>query len=168
MPNIQRKIVDHVELMPLVVVLDSTYGLQSKIGVYSDGHAGKKGDGWSKLDVDVLGVFQDCLHFLVDVPIDWDAKDTSGRVKRLMVLCRTEDATKAPDSFTCINYLERARTEGTEKYRLEANVPLHLFSRDTGRKAGSASLQTIVKSTAQTHVPAIYIPKGAKEVFPEP
>ena len=167
-PNIGAQIRDSVGFFPLVVVLDSMYKSQAKIGVYSDGFAGMAGDGWYKLDVDGLGVFQDCLHFLVAVPVNWEAKDASGRVKRLMVLSRTEDATRVPYDITCINYLERARIEGTEKYRLEANVPLHLFSRDTGRKAGSASLQSIIQSTARTHVPAIFIPKGAKEIFAEP
>jgi hypothetical protein len=168
MPNIGAQIRDHVAFYSLVVVLDSMYKSQAKIGVYSDGFAGLAGDGWSKLEVEGLGVFQDCLHFLVAVPVNWDAKDASGRVKRLVVLSRTENATKVPDSFKCINYLERARNEGTEKYRLEANHPLHLFSRDTGRRAGSASLQTIDKSTAQTHVLAIYIPRGTHEIFSEP
>ena len=167
-PNIGAQIRDHVAFYSLVVVLDSMYKSQAQIGVYSDGFAGMAGDGWFKLTVEGLGVFQECLHFLVAVPVNWDAKDASGRVKRLVVLSRTENATKEPNDFTCINYLERARTEGTDKYRLEANHPLHLFSRDTGRKAGSASLQTIDKSTAQTHVPAIFIPKGAKEIFSEP
>ena len=168
MPNIGVQIRDHVAFFSLVVVLDSMYKSQAKIGVYSDGFAGMAGDGWYKLEVEGLGVFQDCLYFLVAVPVNWDAKDASGRVKRLMVLSRTEDATKAPYDFTCFEYLERARTEGTDKYRLEANVPLHLFSRDTGKRLGLASLQTIDKSTAQTHVPAIYIPKGATEILPEP
>jgi len=168
MPNIGVQIRDHVAFFPLVVVLDSVYGPQSKIGVFSDGHAGMAGDGWYKLDVEGLGVYGGSLHFLVAVPVNWDAKDASGRVKRLMVLSRTEDATKRPLDFTCINYLERARTEGAEKYRLEANHALHLFSRDTGRKAGSASLLGIVQSTARTHIPAIYIPRGAKEILPEP
>ena len=167
MPNIENHIRPHVEIMPLVVVLDSVYGAQSKIGVYSYGYAGWAGDGWNKLDVEVLGVYAKSLHFLVDVPVNWDAKDASGRVKRLMVLCRTRDATKAPDQFECVNYLERARTEGSEAYRLEANHPLHLFSRDSGKKGGSASLLSIDRDTSRTHLPAIYIPRGAKEIFPE-
>lgn len=168
MPNIQSRIRPSAERMPLVVVLDSVYGTQSKIGVYSYGYAGWAGVGWNKLDVEVLGVYAKSLHFLVDVPVNWDAKDASGRVMQLVVLCRTRDATNVPDHFECIEYLERARTEGSEAYRLEANHPLNLFSRDSGESAGSASLLSIVESTSRTHLPAIYIPRGPKEIIAKP
>ena len=160
MPNIWEHIGANPHTMPLVVLLDRVYGTQSQISVYSEGF-----DGWSRLRVMELGVYESQLHFLVDVPVKWDAKDASGRVRQLMVLCRTDDATKVPDHVTCASYLARARTDASERYFLKANKELNVFGTTKGTKFGAASLSTIDRGVASIYVPAIYIPKGPKEIL---
>lgn len=160
MPNIFEHIGADPHTMPLVVLLDRVYGTQSLISVYSEGF-----DGWSRLGVKEVGVFDSQLHFLVDVPVNWDAKDASGRVRQLMVLCRTDDATKVPDHHACANYLARARADVSEEYFLNANKDVNLFGTTKGTKFGAASLSTIKRGTASLYVPAIYIPKGAKNIL---
>lgn len=156
------------DTMRLVVVLDSIYGTRAKIGVWAFDPARRGmlvGAGWSLLPVHRVGVFQGQLHFVVLVPVRWDAKDASGRVRELMVLCRTDDATKAPDPRKAREYVERAREDGSDAYRLQANKPLTLFDDTTGLPGAGASLMAIGRETARTHLPAIYIPKGPKELL---
>ena len=160
MQNILKHIGANPHTMPLVVLLDRVYGTQSQISVYSEGY-----DGWSRLGVKEVGVFDSQLHFLVDVPVNWDAKDASGRVRQLMVLCRTDDATKVPDHYACSSYLARARTDASEKYFLKANKDVNLFGTTKGTKYGAASLFTIQRGMVGVYVPAVYIPKGAMEIL---
>jgi hypothetical protein len=148
--------------MHLVVVLDSVYmthGTQAMIGVYAEDH-----DDWHKLAVKRVGDLRKYLHFLVEVPIQWAATDASGRVRRLVVLCRTSDATIEPDNPTCLSFLHRAQVDASETYVLPANRPLTLFDVDSGNPNGSASLATITADVARLHVPAIFIPRGAHEM----
>ena len=154
--------------MHLVVVLDKVYGTQKTISVWSYGYDGIDGDiGWSKLGVKKIGDLNGQMHFLVEVPINWSAKDASGRVRQLMVLCRTGDATKEPDAHTCAKYLVRARVDASEKYVLKADKVLRLFDVTSGNQNGVASLATITRDTLREHVPAIYIPNLPQAILPE-
>ena len=166
MPDILEHIGADPHTMPLVVLLDRVYGTQSQISVYSEGYDSEGYDGWSRLGVKELGVYESQLHFLVDVPVNWDAKDASGRVRQLMVLCRTDDATKVPDHVICANYLARARADASEEYFLKANKDVNLFGTTKGTKYGAASLSTIQRGVVSLYVPAIYIPKGTINILP--
>ncbi len=163
LPTLQKGIVGHPTTMFLVVVLDQHFGTQATISVWSDGFAGLRGDdyddsGWVKLGIQEVGDLNGQMHFLVEVPVNWSAKDLSGRVRQLMVLCRTDDATKDPDPSKCESFLERARTDVASEYFLKASKPLNLFNSSTGVKQGSASLANIDKGMARMHWPAVYIP----------